>query len=88
MIHKSKVENYNGSLKELAEDIGDLKYDALADFFKLLQEKLQRDGQKDGSRGREKLARCLLTSSESLNVAIEEIEKAWVICEPFMKDYS
>jgi hypothetical protein len=39
MIHTSEVINYPGSMEELAEEIGNLKYDALARFLELLAKK-------------------------------------------------
>ena len=56
MIHKNKVEKYAGTMEGLAEEIGNLKYDALAGSLKLLSGKIKRDGDKDGVRGRVKLA--------------------------------
>ena len=32
MRHKDIIDNYDGSMEQLAESIGDLKYDALAQF--------------------------------------------------------
>ena len=33
MIHKEVVEKYDGTMIELAEDIGNLRYDALVEFL-------------------------------------------------------
>ncbi len=85
MIHKSKVENYAGSMEALAEEIGDLKYDALAQFLELLADKIQRDGEQDNARNRVKLAGHLFESAEHLRISKVTIDKAWVICEPHTK---
>ena len=85
MIHKDRIANYEGSVEDLAEALGDLKYDALVEFLKLLATKIEKDGDKDKSRGRVKLAKHLHDSSRNLNESAESIEKAWVICEPYMK---
>lgn len=85
MIHKDEVENYRGSMEELAEEIGNLKYDALANFLTLLSEKIEKDGAKDAARGRTQLAGHLKYCSEKLKEAKVAIDKAWVISEPYMK---
>lgn len=85
MIHKSEIENFSGTMAQLAEEIGDLKYDALAEFFELLSDKIKRDGDKDKSRGRIKLAKHLHDCSENLLECKKSIDKAWVICEPYTK---
>lgn len=84
MIHKSTVTNYAGSMEELAEDIGNLKYDALADFLNLLAQKIEKDGDKDKARNRVKLARNLHDCSSKLKECKISIDKAWEICEPYM----
>ncbi|MEM6379114.1 MAG: hypothetical protein AAF705_12940 [Bacteroidota bacterium] len=85
MIHKATIGNYSGSMKELAEEIGDLRYDALSDFLNLLADKIERDGDKDKSRDRVKLAKNLHDCSNQLNAAKQSIDQAWIICEPYMK---
>ena len=85
MIHKSEVEKYQGTMGELARDIGDLKYDALAEFLELLATKIEFDGKKDEARGRVKLSTNLFSAAENLKNSQKAIEKAWVICEPYTK---
>ena len=85
MKHPATVENYPGTLKQLAEEIGDLRYDALASFLSLLADKIQSDGDKDHSRNRVQLAKQLYYCSSALNEAKIAIDKAWGISEPYMK---
>ena len=85
MIHKSVVEKYDGTMKELADDIGDLKYNALAEFLELLAAKIEFDGTKDEARGRVKLSENLFSAAKSLKDSQLAIEKAWVICAPYTK---
>ena len=84
MIHNNKPESYTGTLTELAAEIGNLKYDALAEFLDLLSQKIKYDGDKDEARGRIKLASHLHNCADDLEKCKIEIEKAWVVCEPFM----
>lgn len=84
MIHKTKISKYN-NLDDLAEEIGDLRYDALANFIGLLADKIERDGDKDQSRNRVKLAGNLHDCANQLKKAKSSIDRAWKICEPYMK---
>lgn len=36
MIHQTGVKKYEGTLNDLATDIGDLRYDVLSEFLELL----------------------------------------------------
>ncbi len=85
MIHKDTIDNYSGSMQDLAEDLGNLKYDALGDFLELLAAKIQKDGNKDRSRGRVKLAADLQNCSNNLMKSAKSAHQAWIICEPYMK---
>ncbi|MEM6752732.1 MAG: hypothetical protein AAF630_07170 [Cyanobacteria bacterium P01_C01_bin.38] len=86
MKHQTNIEKYDSSLKALAEDIGNLRYDALAEFLKLLSDKINQDAEKDLSRNRVKLAACLKECSLELNQASIAIDKAWEICEPYCRE--
>ena len=76
MKHKTYIELNDGSLEALAEDIGNLRYDALANFLKFLSTKLNKDSASDLSRNRVKLAACLKECSLGLNEASIAIDKA------------
>jgi hypothetical protein len=83
--HKKLVEDYNGGLKELANDIGDLHYEALSVFLGNLALKINSDAFKDFEGGRKKLARTLFEASSSLRNASDTIWESWEISKPFMK---
>jgi len=85
MIHREDVERYPGSLRELAEDVGNLRYDALAGFLRLLAAKLEADASADEGRGRARLAVALRASAADVAAAASDIEMAWRICEPHMR---
>lgn len=84
MKHPSWIKNYEYNFEQLAEEIGDLRYDALANFLKLLSLKIEKDSFKDRERGRSKLASSLHSSSESLLKSSKKIDLAWKISEPYM----
>lgn len=84
MIHHNTIQKYPGSLEELAEDIGDLRYDALADFLALLTAKMHRDAVADEGRKRYKLAKSLHECSRALQESKVAVDEAWRISEPFM----
>jgi hypothetical protein len=84
MIHKSTVEHYPGDLAALAEEIGNLKYDALAEFLRLLSAKIDGDAAKDQARGRVQLAAALRSAAGRIGSAEAPVERAWKISRPFM----
>ena len=83
MQHKEIVEKYNGSFEELVEDIGNLRYDSLADFISLLSAKLSRDSEKDFDSGRKKLAHELHVAAYRISEAEQSIINAWEISAPY-----
>lgn len=84
--HKKEIVKYNGSMKELANDIGDLHYESLKDFLLMLSSKIEKDSENDRKGGRIKLSEALLKSSEHLYKSYEFINDAWLISKPFMKN--
>ena len=83
--HPIKI-SYEGSFEKLAEEIGDLRYDVLSNFLDLLSKKIYKDGEKDLSRGREKLSKSLFSTCDSLDEARVHIDKALKISMSFMKE--
>ena len=86
MKHPDRIARYQGSLTDLATEVGDLRYDALATFLDALSAKLASDGGKDAARGRAKLAASLARTSSHLAEAARETETTWQICTPYMRD--
>ena len=86
MVHRETVEGYEGSLAQLVEAVGDLKYDSLAEFLRLLAMKVERDGAKDHARGRARLAAALQDSAAQIAAAVVGIETAWRISKPHMTE--
>ena len=85
MIHKDKVENYNGTMEQLSEDIGNLKYDSLSYFLSLLSNKLKEDSTKDKLNNRNKLSNCLEMASDLIDDTKLMIDGAWKHSKPYMK---
>jgi hypothetical protein len=83
--HPIKI-SYEGSFEKLAEEIGDLRYDVLSDFLKLLSEKICKDAKKDRGRGRVKLSTSLFLACDALDTAQLQIDDALKISMPFMKE--
>lgn len=84
MKHATSVQRYNGTHQQLAEEMGDLYYNALAELLELLAGKLEQDAAKDTGRGRIKLATELNHAAVDLQAAAGHIQQAWRICELFM----
>jgi len=82
--HNKTIDKYEGTLQELAEDIGDLHYEELAKFLHHLNIKIYSDGAKDFGRGRKKLSHELTKASTSLSVTSSHIREAWNISKPYM----
>ncbi len=78
MQHLTAVD-FPGGLQQLATDLGNLRYDALAQFLRLLSEKIEHDGDADLGRNRPKLA-------GHLHRAADEVARAWRLCKPFMNE--
>jgi hypothetical protein len=84
MVHPDKINGYSGTLANLAEEVGNLRYDALAEFLGLLSAKLDRDANLDEGRGRVRLAGLLRQAACPIGEAARAIQQAWRICEPHM----
>lgn len=81
MTHPKKVEGFNGTLEELAKNVGNMTYDQTARFIQLLAEDLERQAEEDLKKGRRKLANKLYGTAEGLNNAYSEMNDAWKICK-------
>lgn len=76
MKHDAKID-YNGGFNQLAEDLGNLRYDTLGEFLELLSKKIEKDAGADEGRERYQLAK-------QLNYSAKHIKNAWKICGPYM----
>lgn len=85
MVHKASLKYYP-NLESLAEEIGDLRYDALETFLHHLALKLKKDSDADAKRGRPQLAGNLMNASNYLETSAIEIGRAWKICAPYLED--
>ena len=84
--HNKQVEGVNLSLEELANSIGLLSYDSTRDFLKYLANNLKEQADADlNIRHRKKLAKELYSAAEKIQGAYLDMDKAWKICEPYMK---
>jgi hypothetical protein len=69
VIHRDNLERFPGTLAELAGELGDLRYDALAGFLQALAAKLAADANADVGRGRPKLAQALRDGAAGVSAA-------------------
>ncbi|MFZ4859306.1 MAG: HD domain-containing protein [Desulfuromonadaceae bacterium] len=86
MKHTEKVSNFVGNNRQLAEEMGNLYYDSLAELLWKLGEKLERDAASDHRRGRMKLTAELAAAADHLYAAAENIASAWLICKPYVAE--
>lgn len=86
MEHKTTIDKYDGELKELARDIADLRYDALSDFFKELENCIRFDSTKDWNVGRSQLSNSLHDTALKLWYVSDNFRYMWeVLCKNKMK---
>lgn len=86
MKHPTTLDAYECSLTDLAQELGDLRYDALQTFLLALSQKIKSDGEKDTARGRKQLGAALQQTADALADAAEHTGKAWRICMPYMEN--
>jgi hypothetical protein len=84
MKHPLKIEGF--TLEDLAREIGNLRYDKLADFIQHLSEDIENQADKDKGAGKIKLANELYSAALRLNRVKERVYEAWIISEPYMRD--
>lgn len=70
---------------QLAEKLGNLQYDSLAEFLNALSIKLIIDAGNDASKNRHKLAEQLRKASDALLISFDAISEAWRLSKPFME---
>jgi hypothetical protein len=73
-------------MKKVAEAIGDLHYETLAQLLKALSQKLKQDSRKDWKSGRVRLANLLKEASVDIKNSYTQIVSAYQISKPFMED--
>lgn len=81
-----KTLKYSGGLEQLAEDIVNLRYDALGEFLGILERKFQESCDKDKDRGRVKLALELSHASYCMKMAKVAVDDAWKISRSYMNE--
>ena len=82
---KHKIPEYLSNLEQVANDIGDMPYDKLAEFFGHLQIKIRKDSENDGRGGRTRLSLLLNRTSFNISIIQDQFRKIWEICKPYMK---
>ena len=81
--HSTAIKDYK-SMKDLAHDVSNLRYDALAEFLYELSRKMHNDSCADYDRGRTRLSKSLREASYHLTSAKDSIIQAQIICEKHM----
>ena len=73
--HPIQHKNYNGNLEELANELGDLRYDELSEFLLHLSQILKKDSQANEDRSRIQLANNLKQTSNAKKESSYSIKK-------------
>jgi hypothetical protein len=84
MKHKKTIEKYQGTLEDLAKDIGNLDYDAMAQVFALLSQKFATDAQHDLELKHPQVAEKLKNISDALKQVLEiDIQPLADLCRTY-----
>lgn len=73
-------------MQELISELSAVRYDSLMTFLSMLGAELFSQGFQDSLRGRYKLSAQLKLAASLLDGVVTQLQKAWEICEPHMKD--
>lgn len=84
MAHPNYVVGFSGSLEELAQNVGAMRYDCVAEFLQLLAKNMNEQAAADQERNRPKLASKLELTAVALHHSYDAMNEAWRICAPYM----
>ena len=85
MKYPKEIKGYE-SMEDLANDLGNLRYDILASLLKKLSNKIGEDSSKDFSNNMPYLANELYCAGSALSNSADDISKAWYYCKRNMND--
>lgn len=85
MKHPTKVVGYEGSLFELAHDIGKMNYYQLAHFLDYLGDDLKLQSKADKKRGKVQLSGKLEETAKEIYSVRDKMFSIANLCEPYMK---
>ena len=85
MTHPASIPGYD-NVKEVAEAIRRLRYDALRDLLSYLAEGFQEDSTEDMTRGRQKLSNNLCDLAIIIEQAENKADDIWNVCQPYVKN--
>ena len=74
------------SVKELAREVANLRYDALGEFLTELKDCFQGDSVKDRERGNNQVAKYLNLMSNMTKDVQFQASKLWKVCKPHRED--
>lgn len=85
MKHLRYIEDYSKTLRNLARDIVDMRYDSVAEFFGYLAEELSEDAKNDGKRGRTQLSGKLESAARDSLELQKKMLSIWNLCKKHME---
>lgn len=83
--HPQQVAGYEGSLRQLTCAIHGMRYDQVAEFYRLSAVELRRQSKGDERRGRPKLSRRLRAAALAASLLHALMLSVWRLCEPHMR---
>jgi len=85
MKYPKEIKGYT-NMDDLANDLGNLRYDILAELLGKLSKKIEEDSANDFANNRPYLSSELFCASQALTNSTEDINKAWYYCKRNMND--
>lgn len=82
--HPIVVERYRGSLKDLAKDIANLRYDAQVEFLNNLDNEIMQFYFKDKKAGKHQLALAGKKTADKIKEAAKWANRCWAISKKYM----
>ena len=82
--HPNYVVGWDGNIQQLAQSIGNMSYDKVAEFLDKLYHNIVKQAESDYKNKRYKLSFELYKTAAAIAEASNSMQKAWEICKPFM----
>ncbi len=85
MKHPTEITGFNGSIKEAAKAVAQMRYDCVSKFLKAFSDELKKQSVGDKKRGRHQLAALLNITTTALDLATETMDIIWKLCKKYMQ---
>lgn len=84
--HRTTVEGYEGSSKNLSKRIHLMRYDAVAEYYEHTAAELRRQAVGDQGRGRHKLAALLMEAADMAEQQRQKFSEIYNLCKLYIQE--